>query len=186
MENDILDLLEAHTDETPANMAEVMSALADLVSQLESIEAEQERLEEQQKKLAARKRNLVEEVIPSLMTENGFKSVTLDDGRKLSYKEEYFAHISEANTPAAMAWLKANGLGEIIKNKYQIEFSATDNDKAAQFESLLKMSGNPYTNKQGVHPSTLKAVVNRFIAEGTMPPQDVFGIYQKKTASVKK
>lgn len=186
MEDSILDLLEAHTEETPANLPEVMSALADLVDRLERIEAAQERLEEQQKQLADKKRHLVEEVIPSLMTENGFKSVTLDDGRKLAYKEEYFAHISEANTPLAMAWLKANGLGEIIKNKYQIEFSSTENDKAMQFESLLKMSGNAYTNKQGVHPSTLKSVINKFIAEGTMPPQDLFGIYQKKTATVKK
>ena len=34
MEDSTLDLLEAHTEETPANLPEVMSALADLVTSL--------------------------------------------------------------------------------------------------------------------------------------------------------
>lgn len=185
MDNEILDLLEQGVNDTPANPREVLSALAELVDKLDELDKEEARLTEAANKVAAERRVLVEEIIPSLMTENGFTSVTLDDGRKLSYKEEYFAHISKANTPAAMAWLRANGLADIIKNEYKISFSANQTDKAQQFESLLKMSGNEYTNNQAVHPSTLKSMVNRFIAEGNMPPQDIFGIYQKKTATVK-
>lgn len=185
MENELLDLLEQGVNDATANPQEVLSALAELVDKLDELDKEEARLTEEANKVAAERRVLVEEIIPSLMTENGFTSVTLNDGRKLSYKEEYFAHISNANTQAAMAWLRANGLSDIIKNEYKITFSANQSEKAQQFESLLKMSGNEYVNKQAVHPSTLKSMVNKFIAEGNMPPQDIFGIYQKKTASVK-
>lgn len=188
MENDLLDFLEAKQDE-PTGLVktqETMSAIADLIDKIAELEQEEARLIEEQKRVAAEKRVLVEEVVPSLMQENGFSALTLDDGRKLSYKEEYFAHISEANTYAAMAWLRANGLADIIKNEYKIAFTAKQADKAEQFESLLKMSGNVYTNKQGVHPLTLKSMVNKYIADGNMPPQDIFGIYQKKSVVIKK
>lgn len=186
MENDLLEFLETHEDKPSlVKTQETMSAIADLIDKIDALEKEENRLYEEQKKIAAEKRVLVEEVVPSLMQENGFTSLTLDDGRKLTYKEEYFAHISEANTHAAMTWLRANGLADIIKNEYKIAFTAKQADKAEQFESLLKMSGNMYTNKQGVHPSTLKSMVNKYIADGNMPPQDVFGIYQKKSVVIK-
>lgn len=186
MDIDLLDLLEREDIPTDYQTTqEAMSALGKLATKIDSLNREEEELQEQLKRVAAEKRVLVEEVMPSLMTSNGITSLKLDDGRSISYKEEYFAHISEDKKPYAFQWFEDHGLADIIKNKYEISFTRGQSEEAEKFERLIAESGNPYTNKRDVHPSTLKSVVNRLIAEGEMPPQDIFGIYQKRSVVIR-
>lgn len=185
MDNSQMEMLLAATEET-ATPQEVMSALALMVTKLENLNIDIERAEEALAELQKEKRTLVEDTIPSFMTANGITEIKLDDGRKLSYKEEYHTHVSEANKPRAWAWLRENGLADIIKSKFDVTYTAGQTEKAEALRTLLNDNHILFTCKEDVHPQTLKATVKGLIADGNMPPQDIFGIYQQKTAVVKK
>lgn len=185
MDNSQMEMLLAATEET-ATPQEVMSALALMVTKLEGINIDIEAAEETLAELQKEKRALVEDTIPSFMTANGITEIKLDDGRKLSYKEEYHTHVSEVNKPRAWAWLRENGLADIIKSKFDVTYTAGQTEKAEALRTLLNDNHILFTCKEDVHPQTLKATVKGLIADGNMPPQDIFGIYQQKTAVIKR
>lgn len=181
-------LLNAMSKENEATeeAKQITSAVGLLMQRLDELNAEEERLNTELKDIQDQKKTLVEEMIPSFMINNGLSEIKLSDGRKLSYKEEYFTHVSEANKPAAWDWFRANGFEDIIKSKFDIVYTAGQTDLVSHCKEVLAENGIDYSCKEDVHSSTLKSVVNRLIADGNMPPQDLFGIYQKKTAVVKK
>lgn len=186
MTEDITALLEEAAEaETFADVKDVMQSLDILVKKVDSINKAKKDLEDKLAEVEKERQQLVEVTIPSILSANGIETIKLTDGRTLSYKEEYFVSISNANKEAAMKWFEGCGLADIIKNEVKVSFPAGEEDKAHQLEEMLSRSNIPYTNKRDVHPSTLKSVVNNLIKEGQMPPQDIFSIYQKRIAKVK-
>ena len=185
MDNSQMEMLLAATEDV-SPLQETMTALALMVTKLENLNIDIAKAEETLEELQKEKRVLVEDTIPSFMTANGITEVKLDDGRKLSYKEEYHTHVSEANKPRAWAWLRENGLADIIKSKFDVTYTAGQAEKAEALRTLLHDNHILFTCKEDVHPQTLKATVKGLIADGNMPPQDIFGIYQQKTAVIKK
>lgn len=186
MTEDITALLEeAAENESFADIKDVMKSLDILVSKVDSINKAKQELEDRLAEVEKERLKLIEVTIPSILTANGIETIKLTDGRTLSYKEEYFVNISAANKEAAMNWFESCGLSDIIKNEVKVSFPAGEDDKANQLGEMLSRSGIPYTQKRDVHSSTLKSVVNNLIKEGQMPPQDIFSIYQKRTAKVK-
>lgn len=186
MDNEQLELLtSALADTDVEEVGNVTSALATLVARVDELNTVSENLQNRLNEIEKEKRNILEELIPSVMLSQNISEIKLLDGRKLVYKEEYFASVTEAKKPAAWAWFRANGLADIIKNKFEVVYTAGQAEDAANFKKLLDVAEVAYTCKEDVHSSTLKSTVNKLIADGNMPPQDIFGIYQKKTAVVK-
>lgn len=179
-------LLGSLEQEDVNEIKQVTSAIGVLMERLDELNAEEQKLTDELDSIKEQKRTLVEELIPEFMTNNGLSEIKLADGRKLSYKEEYFTHVSEANKPKAWAWFREHGFEDIIKSRFNIVYTAGQTDKVLQCKEVLAEHNIDYTVKEDVHSSTLKSVVNRLIADGNMPPQDLFGIYQKKSAVVKK
>ena len=77
-------------------------------------------LEEQLKNKKAEADDISSRVIPELLAEQGLSEIKLADGSKVSVKKEFRATVPKDDTKRenALQWLRTNGLGDIIKNKF--------------------------------------------------------------------
>jgi len=181
MEADQAETSELHsinTDglKTVAEMARAVEAQSTLVANLE------ERAKEEKKKLL----KLTDEDLPALLHEIGLAKFELEDGSKIELKPTYGAHIKVDNRDAAFGWLRDNGFDDIIKNTVACVFGRGEDKKAETFIKVAHDAGVPATQKEEVHPSTLKAFVKERVENGEEFPMDLFGAYVGQRATIKK
>ena len=112
------DIFEDYFVESEA-LAQVDSGtgkqLSDLVRTLRNVEKQIEDAEIHMKALKAEKHKLSVENIPSLMDEMGVERLDVD-GLTVERKMMVHASIPQARKDEAFAWLRDNGLDDIIKN----------------------------------------------------------------------
>lgn len=122
---------------------------------------------------------LEREDLPNLMTELGLSEITLTSGKIITIKEDLDTRISEANRPAAFAWLLDHGFGGIIKTLLTIPFGKGDREAAEAVRDELKAEHPDYeiSLDESVHPSTLKSFVKERMKDGEPVPADLFGVY---------
>lgn len=161
---------------TVAEMARAVEAQTTLVSGLE------DRIKEEKQKLL----KLTDEDLPALLHEIGLTKFELEDGSKIELKPTYGAHIKVDNRDAAFAWLRDNGFDDIIKNTVACVFGRGEDKKAETFIKVAHDAGVPATQKEEVHPSTLKAFVKERVETGDEFPMDIFGAYIGQRATIKK
>lgn len=170
------------TEETTDGEYNRISQLAELLQQNEKI------VQQLELELEEAKNNLktVREVdLPEAMQAANLKQITLTDGSSIKVEEFYKAHISEANRPAAHAWLVQNGHAGIIKHEVTVKFGKDENKKADDAINKLKQLGHEPSVKQGVHPQTLNAFVKEQLTKGKDIPSETFGIYVGSRAKIK-
>ena len=156
---------------------ENIKSLADEVKKLRDLEDEVKADEEL---LKDKKRDLEKisgEIIPTLLSEMGLSSLKLADGSAVEVKPYYGANISEKNREAAYNWLRANNLGDIIKNNITVSFGMDEDNKAAEYANLAQSQGFQPTQKLKVEPMTLKALVQERIENGKDIPMDIFNVF---------
>ena len=156
---------------------ENIKSLADEVKKLRDLEDEVKADEEL---LKDKKRDLEKisgEIIPTLLSEMGLASLKLADGSAIEVKPYYGANISEKNREAAYNWLRANNLGDIIKNNITVSFGMDEDNKAAEYANLAQSQGYQPTQKMKVEPMTLKALVQERIENGKDIPMDIFNVF---------
>jgi len=107
----------------------------------------------------------------------GLSSLKLADGSAVEVKPYYGANISEKNREAAYNWLRANNLGDIIKNNITVSFGMDEDNKAAEYANLAQSQGYQPTQKMKVEPMTLKALVQERIENGKDIPMDIFNVF---------
>lgn len=133
-----------------------------------------------------RVRRLSTEDLPTLMQEAGLGAIELENGDKVSLRENVSVNITEARREAAMKWLTDNNFGGIIKTHVGIDFSADEFESAEETTNRLQGEGLPATKQQTVHPATLKAFVKEQLQKGAEIPFDLFGVYPYAEATIKK
>ena len=161
---------------TIAEMARAVEAQSTRVSDLEAL------IKEEKKKLL----KLTDEDLPALLHEIGMAKFELDDGSKIELKPTYGAHIKVDNRDAAFGWLRSNGFDDIIKNTVSCIFGRGEDKKAETFIKVAHDAGVPASQKEEVHPSTLKAFVKERVENGEEFPMDLFGAYVGQRATIKK
>ena len=181
MERDQAATSELHsinTDglKTVAEMARAVEAQSTRVSDLEAL------IKEEKKKLL----KLTDEDLPALLHEIGMAKFELDDGSKIELKPTYGAHIKVDNRDAAFGWLRSNGFDDIIKNTVSCIFGRGEDKKAETFIKVAHDAGVPASQKEEVHPSTLKAFVKERVENGEEFPMDLFGASVGQRATIKK
>lgn len=133
-------------------------------------QAETERLADQLKTLS-------ESTIPEAMMAIGMEEFTLASGEKVSVKKFYSASISQDSLSEALAWLRTNNHGDIIKNEVKVQFGNGDDALATETAKILRDRGLIPEQKTFVHPQTLKSFVKESMESGTNFPQDLFGVF---------
>ena len=181
MEADQAETSELHSINTEglktiAEMARAVEAQSTRVSDLEAL------IKEEKKKLLKR----TDEDLPALLHEIGMAKFELDDGSKIELKPTYGAHIKVDNRDAAFGWLRSNGFDDIIKNTVSCIFGRGEDKKAETFIKVAHDAGVPASQKEEVHPSTLKAFVKERVENGEEFPMDLFGAYVGQRATIKK
>ena len=147
----------------PANLKEI-SALAE--AQLKA-QSEVERVEGELKLAKESLRKIAEEDLPEAMREAGMLSFTLGNGFKVDVKDNVRASITEANKPAAHAWLREHGYEALIKSEVAVIFPRTESGAMPDvLEELRKRFGEDRVDaKESVHPQTLLAWLRERMAE---------------------
>lgn len=145
-------------------------------------------IEQTEKKLAELNQKhlqIAQETLPGLMQELGLTSFKLENGYAIEVKPFIAAKIPEGQEAPAFKWLRDNNYDSIIKRQIALAFGKGE-DKSAErvVKGLLKI-GVPFTDKQGVHPQTLKAFCRERIEAGDGHfPRELFGVFEGKKTKI--
>lgn len=162
-----------------------LKELSTLVQELvrkDKIIAEQEDV---LKNLQAEQRELSMNLIPDLFDELGLSQLKTEDGQVVDVKREFAASITAANKPFCLDWLRKNGHESIIKHDVTVKFKKGEEDENKRLIAGLKSMGLTYTDKEHVHPMTLKAFVKEQIEGGADLPQEPFGVFPVRKTKIK-
>ena len=159
--------------------------LSDLVRKLRSVEEDIEDAEQNLKALKAEKHRLSVENIPGLMDEMGVDRLDVD-GVSVSRKMIVHASIPRDRKEEAFAWLRENGLDDIIKNDVTCSFGKGEDNVAGDVVGILQEKGFDPKTKTHVHPSTLKAFVKERIVDGKPIDLDMFGAFIANAAEIRR
>jgi|TARA_R100001510_G_C7601776_1_gene168117 hypothetical protein len=159
--------------------------LSDLVRKLRSVEQDIEDAELNLKALKAEKHRLSVENIPGLMDEMGVDRLDVD-GVSVSRKMIVHASIPQDRKEEAFAWLRENGLDDIIKNDVTCSFGKGEDNVAGDVVGILQEKGFDPKTKTHVHPSTLKAFVKERIVDGKPIDLDMFGAFIANAAEIRR
>lgn len=156
--------------------------LNDLNSEIEDLEA----------KLASKKKDktwIEDNELPNALNDLGMKSFTLNDGTVMERRTDYYPSIKKDNPYAALRWLNDHGHGSIIKTNVTLNFSKEQGEKAKKFIKWIESKKDDpikYSASQGVHPMTLKSVINDLIESKELKEKDykVFNIFQRNYVKI--
>lgn len=139
------------------------------------------------KQLTAELNQIRDKDLPAAMQEIGVSSITLTNGKKIEIKTEVYASIPKDGEHAgkALPWLRDHNFGGLIKNVISTEFGKGEDDKAIQAATVLAEAGFTPTQKETVHPQTLKAFLKEQLAAGAEIPLELFGAFVVDRAKVK-
>jgi len=84
-----------------------------------------------------------------------------------------------------LEWLKANGLGSIIKNEININVGKDQEQKKDILNALDKV-GVDASVDESVHPGTLVSTIKELLKNGEDVPADHFNLYIGKTVKISK
>lgn len=181
----ILDSMEQDAKDqfrTPSNSD--LTEISSLANQQLALEKE---IADIQETLAEKQRmyGLLSEVdIPRLLAKFGLTMFRLTDGSTVDIKVNLCCGISQANETEAFRWLEVTGNDGIIKNEFKLPFGKDQSQEAEDLKTFLEGAGYSYTNKRGVHHSTLKAFVKKRLAAGLEVPVDLFSVFEKNVAVI--
>jgi|TARA_R110001592_G_scaffold17978_1_gene75238 hypothetical protein len=174
-EDDVLSSIDTDTSKQ----------LSSLVRKLRSIEETIQITEQNLKESKAERMKLSTDMIPSLMDEMGMDRIDVD-GLTVSRKMIVHASIPVARKEEAFAWLRDNGMDDIIKNDVTCTFGKGEDNVAGDVVGLLRDRGFDPKTKTHVHPSTLKAFVKEQVTQGTPIDLDMFGAFVTNAAEIRR
>ena len=163
-----------------------INKLADKIREMQAIQSAIEQDEKQIKDKKKHLEHLSGEVIPTMLSEMGLSFLKLADGSSVEVKTNYSATITQAKKEEAFNWLRANGLGDIIKNEISVSFGRNEDNKAADYAELAKGQGLQPTQKLKVEPMTLKALVRERLEGGKEMPTELFNILVGNKTTIKR
>lgn len=159
--------------------------LSDMVRKLRSVEQEIEQTEEHLKFLEKERKKLSIEGIPELMDEMGVDRIDVD-GVTVRRKLVVYASIPDERKDEAFAWLRSNGLDDIIKNDVTVTFGKGQDNQAGDLLGRLEQEGFQPSNKTHVHSSTLRAFVKERFVSGKPIDLDMFGAFVANAAEIRR
>ena len=163
-----------------------LKSVASISRKIQSQEEKLERLIEETKQAKKDLLALTDQELPALMQEIGLSKVELSDGSKVSVKAIYSGNITAANHEMALAWLRENGFGDIIKNEVKAAFGAGEDEAASSFIKAAAEIGVETTEKQGVHHVTLRAWIKERVESGDDFPTELFGAFIGQRAKIER
>jgi hypothetical protein len=141
--------------------------------------------EDELKQAEAELRLVQEDLLPNAMAEAGMKAFTLDNGAKITIKDDVAVSVPADKKRDAYAWLRESGFGDLIKNTVAIDFGRGEDANAEALKEYCQENGMNYSDKEGVHAQTLKAFIKEQMARGVDVPLELFGAFPYSRAVIK-
>ena len=85
---------------------------------------------------------------------------------------------------SAYRWLRANELGDLIKNTVSVQFGTGEDNKAEQLLDLAVTNGYEPQQLSKVEPMTLKALYRERVEAGLDMPSDSFNLFVKDKTKI--
>ena len=161
------------------------SELSEAIEKLKSIGAQVSEAESKLKELKEQEKYINNFTIPEIMNKLNLSTVKLKDGSELSIKKVYSATIKADKKAEAIQWLRNNGLGDIVKNEITVNFGQGEENKAVAYVTLAKGQGYEPSQKEAVHPSTLKVTMEDWKSKGNDVPEDLFWTFDGNQTKIK-
>jgi hypothetical protein len=126
--------------------------------------------------------------IPELMTELGLSEIKLNNGKKVSVKSGI--SVTVADKPKFYNWMIQQGWEALVKTTVVVSFPKEGRESSQDFVKYLKQNyANPekgvgYTEKEEIHPMTLKKHIREERERGTNFPSDLVKIFEYKIAKI--
>jgi hypothetical protein len=152
--------------------------------ELQALEDDIASKEEELKKQKEQADKIASEIIPTLLAEQGLRSLKLADGSAVEVGKSYSCTVKKDNLASAYQWLRDNGLGDIIKNEVFVTFGKGEDNKAEQLLNLAVQEGFEPQQKSKVEPMTLKALYRERIEAGLDMPPDSFHLFIKDQTKI--
>lgn len=162
-----------------------LESLAGLCSQQMKLEMEYAEIEEKLKAKKDELDNISKKIIPDVMNTLGVSEYKFSDGSTLTLKDGLNVYIAAANKPKAYDWMRENNFGDLIKNEILLKFAAGQEAEAKEVVSKLTSDGYTPEEKEGVHPSTLKAFAKERLEKGEQLPMELFSCFTYQEAKIK-
>lgn len=149
-------------------------------------------IENDEAKLKAKKdkhRELLTQRIPdAIESASGgqMQKIVLSDGSSVEIAEDIQANITKEKEGEAFGWLRANNHGDLIKNQIKVDFGRGEDNMAGAIREKIDELGLSASEKQSVHPATLKAFIREQINAGVNVPEDTFSVYRGRIAKIKR
>jgi len=130
---------------------------------------------------------LVSHTLPALLTEQGLREATTDEGVQVVVADDVMGNIpkDEQRAREAMAWLRNNDHGDLIKNQVIASFTRGDDEIANTYARQLIEQGVTCEKRESVHPQTLLAWARKELKDGNIIDLEVMGLHQVTLAKVK-
>jgi len=146
------------------------------------IEKAEERLKEGKKRLM----KITSEELPDAMRVAGVKEFALANGAELKLDSKLRSNITKANEDAAMTWLRENGGADIIRNKVELSFGASEDARAEELTSELEEKGFDFNQKVTVPWNSLDAFIRVELAENEHDEawEKMFGVYRQTSVKI--
>ena len=119
------------------------------------------------------------------MDEMGVERLDVD-GLTVERKMMVHASIPQARKDEAFAWLRENGLDDIIKNDVTCSFGKGEDNMAGDVVGILQEKGFDPKTKTHVHPSTLKAFIKERVTDGKPIDLDMFRAFISNAAQIRR
>ena len=161
------------------------SELSEAIEKLKSIGAQVSEAESKLKELKEQEKYINNFTIPEIMNKLNLSTVKLKDGSELSIKKVYSATINAYKKAESIQWLRNNGLGDIVKNEITVNFGQGEENKAVAYVTLAKGQGYEPSQKEAVHPSTLKVTMEDWKSKGNDVPEDLFWTFDGNQTKIK-
>ena len=152
--------------------------------ELQSLEDQIEFLEKEVKKLKQQADKIASEIIPNMLAEQGLSSLKLADGSAVEVAKSYNCTIRKDMMDSAYRWLRANELGDLIKNTVSVQFGTGEATKAEQLLDLAVSNGYEPQQHSKVEPMTLKALYRERIEAGLDMPSESFNLFVKDKTKI--
>lgn len=170
------------TDQQLAELSELAQQQLHYESLIGSLEEQMESAKEQLNRVSM-------VLIPEAMMACGMESFKLKDGTSIKVEKFYSGKIDETKATEAFAWLRKTGNDSLIKREVKCQFGKGEDQEANELMALLDEKGFNATDKQSVHPMTLKSFIREQFESGSDFPAELFGAYvgnKTKIAQAKK
>lgn len=160
------------------------TALAEEIIIAKEIVAQQE---ESLRSAKERLRTLDEVELPELMAELGLIEFKMNDGSKVTIKEDVYGGIGpldEKAKAAAMDYVEANNGGPLIKTNVSLAFGKNQHNEALSLAGELREKGYEVSVENGIHSQTLKKFVRELQDDDKIVDLELLGMISLRKAII--